>query len=68
MLATSREDAFDDPAWHFELKLDGYRMLAAAVEGKASLLTRNGHDALPTLPGYRARPAQAPLPARRPGR
>lgn len=50
MLATSREDAFDDPAWHFELKLDGYRMVAAAVEGEASLLTRNGHDALPTFP------------------
>ncbi len=50
MLAQPREDAFDDPAWHFELKLDGYRMLAAAIEGEASLLTRNGHDALPTFP------------------
>ncbi len=50
MLATPREDAFDDPAWHFELKLDGYRMLASAVGGEASLLTRNGHDALPTFP------------------
>ena len=50
MLAKPRENAFDDPAWHFELKLDGYRMLAAAVEGEASLLTRNGHDALPTFP------------------
>jgi len=50
MLAQPREDAFDDPAWHFELKLDGYRMLASAVDGDASLLTRNGHDALPTFP------------------
>ena len=50
MLAQPREDAFDDPAWHFELKLDGYRMLASAVAGEASLLTRNGHDALPTFP------------------
>ncbi|WP_419948436.1 non-homologous end-joining DNA ligase [Candidatus Palauibacter sp.] len=50
MLAQPREEAFDDPAWHFELKLDGYRMLASAVEGEASLLTRNGHDALPTFP------------------
>ena len=50
MLARPREDAFDDPAWHFELKLDGYRMLASAVEGEASLLTRNGHEALPTFP------------------
>lgn len=50
MLATPQEDAFDDPAWYFELKLDGYRMLASAVDGEASLLTRNGHDALPTFP------------------
>ncbi len=50
MLAQPREEAFDDPAWHFELKLDGYRMLASAVDGAASLLTRNGHDALPTFP------------------
>ncbi|MCZ0933914.1 MAG: DNA ligase D [Gemmatimonadetes bacterium] len=50
MLAQPREDAFDDPAWHFELKLDGYRMLASAVAGEGSLLTRNGHDALPTFP------------------
>ena len=50
MLAQPHEEAFDDPAWHFELKLDGYRMLASAVEGEASLLTRNGHDALPTFP------------------
>ncbi|WP_419166253.1 DNA ligase D [Candidatus Palauibacter sp.] len=50
MLARPREDAFDDTAWHFELKLDGYRMLASAVEGEARLLTRNGHEALPTFP------------------
>ncbi|MYC88680.1 MAG: DNA ligase D, partial [Gemmatimonadales bacterium] len=50
MLAQPREEAFDDPGWHFELKLDGYRMLASAVDGEASLLTRNGHDALPTFP------------------
>ena len=49
-LAQPRDDAFADPAWHFELKLDGSRMLASAVAGEGSLLTRNGHDALPTFP------------------
>ncbi|WP_420634506.1 DNA ligase D [Candidatus Palauibacter sp.] len=50
MLATPREEPFDDPAWQFELKLDGYRMLAAARGGRATLLTRNGHDALASFP------------------
>ena len=50
MLAQPREAAFDDPEWHFELKLDGYRMLATGGGGEAGLLTRNGHDALPTFP------------------
>ena len=50
MLAQPREAAFDDPGWHFELKLDGYRMLAAGGGGETGLLTRNGHDALATFP------------------
>lgn len=50
MLAKVRDDAFSDPAWIFELKLDGYRMLAARVAGEPLLLTRNGHDATPSFP------------------
>ncbi len=50
MLARTREEPFDDPDWQFELKLDGYRMLASATDGRASLLTRNGHDATPNFP------------------
>ena len=50
MLAEPCDEPFDDPAWHFELKLDGYRMLGASSDGEASLLTRNGHDALPSFP------------------
>jgi bifunctional non-homologous end joining protein LigD len=34
-----------DPAdWVFEIKFDGYRMLARAEGGKVRLVTRNGHD------------------------
>lgn len=50
MLAKSADEPFDDPEWLFELKLDGYRMLAAAVDGEARLLTRNGNDATPSFP------------------
>ena len=41
MLAESRDVPFTDPAWVFELKLDGYRLLAAAGP---RLFSRNGND------------------------
>jgi bifunctional non-homologous end joining protein LigD len=44
MLAETREGAFTRPDWLFELKLDGYRMLAAHRGGDARLITRNGND------------------------
>jgi bifunctional non-homologous end joining protein LigD len=44
MLAESREHAFSAPGWWFELKLDGYRLLAAREHEKACLLSRNGND------------------------
>ncbi len=50
MLAKPRDDAFSDPGWQFELKLDGFRMLAARVDGEPLLLTRNGHDATARFP------------------
>ena len=50
MLATSADEPFDDPEWLFELKLDGYRMLAIGGGGEALLLTRNGHDATASFP------------------
>ncbi len=50
MLAKVRDEPFSDPAWVFELKLDGYRMLAARVGGEPLLLTRNGHDATASFP------------------
>jgi len=50
MLAQTLERPFDDDEWVYELKLDGYRMLAWASDGKAGLLTRNGHDATASFP------------------
>ncbi|HEX2248919.1 MAG TPA: non-homologous end-joining DNA ligase, partial [Gemmatimonadales bacterium] len=49
MLAESRERPFSAPGWLFELKLDGYRALAAR-NGSARLLSRNGNDLSPCFP------------------
>jgi bifunctional non-homologous end joining protein LigD len=38
-----RKLPFDDTDWIFELKLDGFRALAVLENGKADLLSRNGH-------------------------
>ena len=44
MLAESRDGAFTSDEWIFELKLDGYRLLAAKRGSDVLLLTRNGID------------------------
>jgi bifunctional non-homologous end joining protein LigD len=44
MLAEPADDAFTRDGWLFELKLDGYRLLAGKARGEALLLTRNGND------------------------
>lgn len=41
MLAEARDAPFTDPGWVFELKLDGYRLLASAGP---RLFSRNGND------------------------
>ncbi|MDQ6690789.1 MAG: DNA ligase D [Gemmatimonadota bacterium] len=38
------EKAFTRDDWVFELKLDGYRLIASKSHGEALLLTRNGND------------------------
>lgn len=44
MLATLTDKPFDDPAWVFETKWDGFRAIAVARPGHASLYSRNGND------------------------
>ncbi|WP_290790797.1 DNA ligase D [Flavihumibacter sp. UBA7668] len=42
MLATLVDEPFDDEAWEFEIKWDGYRALAFRKGRTAQLLSRNG--------------------------
>ncbi|AVR45470.1 DNA ligase D [Christiangramia fulva] len=42
MLATATKEIFNDPAWIYELKWDGYRMIANMKDGKVDLYSRNG--------------------------
>jgi bifunctional non-homologous end joining protein LigD len=42
MLATLTDAPFDDPAWVFEDKYDGFRMIAEIRRGKVALYSRNG--------------------------
>jgi DNA ligase D len=51
MLATLATKAFDDPAWLFEIKWDGYRVEAVVHDGRVSLHTRTGKDAATYFPG-----------------
>ena len=44
MHCESEEKAFTRDDWVFELKLDGYRLIASKSHGEALLLTRNGND------------------------
>src|SRR5215207_8045411 len=50
MLAESADEAFTRDGWLFELKLDGYRLLACKSRGEALLLTRNGNDYTEVFP------------------
>ncbi len=51
MLATLKDEPFDDPSWVFEVKWDGFRAIADVEEGGAvTLLSRTKHDLLPQFP------------------
>ncbi|HEX7980459.1 MAG TPA: non-homologous end-joining DNA ligase, partial [Gemmatimonadaceae bacterium] len=50
MLAETRDDPFTSDDWLFELKLDGYRLLAAKRGHDVLLLTRNGLDYTDVFP------------------
>jgi bifunctional non-homologous end joining protein LigD len=49
-LATLTRDRFSDPAWIFERKLDGERILAYVGDGDVRLMTRNQHVVSTTFP------------------
>ncbi|MDP9200327.1 MAG: DNA ligase D, partial [Gemmatimonadota bacterium] len=44
MHCETADEAFTRDDWVFELKLDGYRLIASKSKGEALLLTRNGND------------------------
>ncbi|WP_231942520.1 hypothetical protein [Cupriavidus taiwanensis] len=48
MLLTERKTIPREPGWHFEIKYDGYRMLA--MTGKPRLKSKNGADATAWFP------------------
>ena len=51
-LAVLVDEAPRDPEeWIFEIKFDGYRMLARVESGRIELVTRNGNDWTSRLPG-----------------
>jgi bifunctional non-homologous end joining protein LigD len=50
MLAEPRARPFSDPGWLFELKYDGYRLLAARQAGEVRLRYRSGRDATALYP------------------
>ena len=50
MLAEPCDKAFTRDGWLFELKLDGYRLIAGKSRGEALLLTRNGNDYTAVFP------------------
>ncbi|HEY4316169.1 MAG TPA: DNA ligase D [Herbaspirillum sp.] len=63
-LATLVEQPPADPTgWEYEIKFDGYRLLAR-IDGKSlKLFTRNGNDWTKQLPGLAASLAKMKLPA-----
>jgi bifunctional non-homologous end joining protein LigD len=50
MHAEPHDEAFTRDGWIFELKLDGYRLIASKSKGEALLLTRNGNDYTEVFP------------------
>jgi bifunctional non-homologous end joining protein LigD len=50
MLAERCAEPFDDRAWVFELKYDGFRALATVTDGRPKLFYRSGADATGAFP------------------
>ena len=50
MLATPREQPFTKEGWVFEIKYDGYRLIADGAAGQPVLWSRNANDITATFP------------------
>lgn len=50
MLAETRDEPFSDPNWIYELKLDGWRILAERTGQDVVLRSRNGKDLVVSFP------------------
>jgi bifunctional non-homologous end joining protein LigD len=61
MLAETANEAFTRDGWLFELKLDGYRLIASKSAGDVLLLSRNGHDYTAVFPEIARAVAALPL-------
>ena len=61
MKPETRERAFTKPGWLFELKYDGFRMLAERRKGEVCLLYRSGRDATPIFPEIEKAVADLPF-------
>jgi bifunctional non-homologous end joining protein LigD len=62
-LATLVEEAPQGDDWVYEVKFDGYRLLARVEKGKAKLVTRNGHDWSAKFPEIREALQALPMDA-----
>ncbi len=62
MLAETRERPFDREGWLFELKYDGWRIIAGVRDGNARLYTRNGTDATSRFPDLADALSRLPCP------
>jgi len=61
MLPTTREEPFSDPDWVFEVKYDGFRMLAVREDEKGWLRYRRGKEATRTFPEIAAAVGRLPF-------
>jgi bifunctional non-homologous end joining protein LigD len=61
MLAETREEPFSDPAWIFELKYDGFRVVAGREGSVPRLVYRRGADATALYPEVARALAALPL-------
>ncbi len=61
MLAEPRERPFSREGWLFEVKYDGYRVLAGKEDGRPLLRSRNGRDLLPAFPDVKSALAALPF-------